>query len=180
MKAFLLIAFICFTSLHTFSQQNIITWNEKQPLQWIDFAGPVKENSSFDAESFAEVKYHYKFNSPSDFHFEVFANFNKHVSWYKKKSQSEDLLKHEQVHFDIAALYAKLLKEAFETFQYSENYHEEIQEIFSQKKNEYHLMQQQYDEETNHSLNKESQKRWEKFVLDKLNEWKFKFNYAKK
>lgn len=41
-------------------------------------------------------------------------------------------------------------------------------------------MQQQYDEETNHSLNQQRQKDWEKFISDQLNESKFKFNYVKK
>jgi hypothetical protein len=179
MKPILIIAFICSVNITSFAQ-NAILWNEKQPLQWLHFSGPVNENSRFDAESFAEVKFNYVFNSPTDFYFDVYANFNKDISWCKKEYQTADLLKHEQLHFDIAGLYAKRLKAAFEGFQYSEDFKNEIQQIFDQKKTEYHLMQQQYDEETNHSLKKERQKDWEVSISVQLNELKYKFNYAKK
>lgn len=179
MRSILIVAFICSSNVTSFGQ-NAIVWNEKRPLQWFDFSGRVNENSRFDAESFAEVKYDYIFNSPKDFYFDVYAKFNKNISWCKKEHQSTDLLKHEQLHFDIAALYAKRMKVAFETFPYSENFKNEIQQIFNQKKTEYHLMQQQYDEETNHSLKKERQKDWEVFILEQLSELKYKFNYVKK
>lgn len=180
MKAFLLIAFICSFTLRLFGQENAIVWNETQPLQWFDFAGPINDSSRFDAESFAEVKYNYQFNNARDFYFDVFANFNKNISWCKKEYRTQALLKHEQIHFDIAALYAKKLKEAFNNYHYSKDYKKEILQIFNQKRTEYHFMQQQYDEETNHSLNKVRQKDWEKFITEELNELKFKFNYVKK
>src|SRR5690349_9900935 len=121
MKAFLFAVIIC-TTLTQLSAQETITWTEGQPLRWYDFAGPVKDTSRFDAESFAEVKYSYKFNSTTDFNFDVYAKFDKSISWCKKEYQSEALLKHEQVHFDIAALYAQKLKAAFESFQYSDDF----------------------------------------------------------
>ena len=179
MKAFLIIAFICFVSASANGQERDIVWNENKPLQWFDFTGPVNDQSHFDAESFAEVKFSYKFNSPADFYFEVYANFNKKTSWCKKEYQSEALLKHEQLHFDIAGLYSKRLKEAFENYHYSKDYKNEIERIFNQKKSEYHQMQKQYDEETNHSLNKERQNDWEKFISDQLRASKFKLSFVK-
>ncbi|MCW3106604.1 MAG: secreted protein [Segetibacter sp.] len=180
MKTFLILAFICSASLQSFGQQNSIIWNERQPLQWTDFAGEVNDSSSFDAESFAEVSYNYEFNGPKDFNFEVFASFNKNTSWCRKEYQTQSLLKHEQLHFDIAELYAKKLKEAFDNYQYSKNFSNEIHRIFNQKKLEYHLMQHKYDDETNHSLNKERQKDWEQFIYEELSEMKYKYNYVKK
>ena len=179
MKSFLIIGFICFATFQSFAQQNTIIWDEKQPLQWVDFSGPINDSSNFDAESFAEVKYNYQFITPTNFHFDVYANFNKGTSWCRRDYHSQALLKHEQLHFDIAALFARRLKEVFDHYQYSKDYRNEIQQIFEQKKTEYHAMQHQYDEETNHSLNKDRQKDWEKYIADQLSEMKFKFNYAK-
>lgn len=179
MKTFLILTLICAVTLKGFGQ-NTIKWNETQPLQWIDFAGEINDSSTFDAESFAEVCYNYQFNSPKDFHFDVFANFNKNTSWCRKEYRTDALLKHEQLHFDIAELYARKLKEAFDNYHYSKNFVAEIQQIFNQKKMEYHLMQHTYDDETNHSLNKERQKDWEQFIYEELSEMKFKYNYAKK
>ena len=92
--------------------------------------------------------------------FEVSANFNKNTSWCRKEYQSETLLKHEQLHFDIAELFARKLKLAFSNYSYSRNYQNEILEIFEEKKLEYHAMQRRYDEETEHSLNMFKQKEW--------------------
>ncbi len=179
MKAFLFTAIMCTAVVQLSAQENII-WAEGQPLRWYDFAGPVKDTSRFDAESFAEVRYNYRFNSATDFYFEVYAKFDKSVSWCKKEYQSEALLRHEQLHFDIAALYAQKLKAAFENFQYSDDFKNEIFQIFNQKKTEYHLVQQLYDDETNHSLNVNNQKDWEKAIAEQLNKKKYQLNLAKK
>lgn len=168
MKRFLIIAFFCVFGLRAFSQQNVVIWNERHPLQWIDFEGNVKTSSDFDAESFAEVKYDYTFISPKNFSFDVYASFNKNTSWCRKEYQSPELLKHEQVHFDIAELYAKRLQEVFDHFTYSKNFANEILQIFEQKKTEYHSMQMRYDDETNHSRNKQRQSEWEAFIKDLL------------
>jgi hypothetical protein len=180
MKAFLFAAFVCFAAAQSHAQENIIVWNESAPLQWLDFTGTVNAGSPFDAESFAEVRYSYKFNNSNDFHFEVVANFDKKTSWCKKEYRTQALLKHEQLHFDIAALYSKKLKEAFDNYRYSNDYENEINQIFNQQKNDYHAMQKKYDEETSHSLNKEKQNDWEKFIFEQLSTQNARFNYAKK
>ena len=110
----------------------------------------------------------------------MYAKFDKSISWCKKQYQSEALLKHEQVHFDIAALYAQKLKEAFENFSYSNDFKNEIVQIFNQKKTEYHLMQQLYDDQTNHSLNILYQKDWEKAIAEQLSKKDVQLNLAKK
>jgi hypothetical protein len=134
MKAVAFLVFICSTISTAYSQESFITWNDKKPLQWLDFAGPVKDSSTFDAESFAEVKFTYTFNSLYDFKFEVNATFNKNTSWYKKETQSLSLLKHEQLHFDIAELFAKKLKADFDNYAYTANFKNEIAEIFREEK----------------------------------------------
>ena len=167
MKAVIFLVFICSIS-SAYCQESFITWNDKKPLQWLDFSGPVKDSSTFDAESFAEVKFTYTFNNLSDFKFEVNATFNKNTSWYKKEMQSLSLLKHEQLHFDIAELFAKKLKDEFDNYVYTANFRSEIAAIFEKKKVQYHLMQDKYDEETSHSLNAEKQRQWEFAIRDEL------------
>src|SRR3712207_4091713 len=126
MKTFVFLVFTFLFSLSPFAQQNTLTWNEKQPLSWFDFAGEVNDTSLYDAESFAEVKYSYWYIGPDNISFTVSANFNKSTSWCKKDYRSEALLRHEQTHFDIAELYARKLKQAFENFRYSGDYQNEI------------------------------------------------------
>jgi hypothetical protein len=168
MKAFVFLVFIYGIASTAYCQENYLTWNEKKPLDWVDFSGPTKDSSTFDAESFAEVRFTYSFNSLVDFKFDVSAAFNKNTSWYKKENQSPYLLKHEQLHFDIAELFAKKLKAEFDNYTYTANFRNEITEIFEKKKIQYHLMQDKYDKETSHSLNTEKQRQWELAIHDEL------------
>lgn len=143
------------------SQENFIRWNLNQRLQWDDFSGKVCDTSKFDAETFAEICYRYTSDNLKDFKFEVYANFNKNISWRRKNMQCDALLKHEQLHFNIAALFAIKLNREFENYHYTSNYNEEILEIFNKNKFAYQAMQLQYDLETNHSLNRQKQQEWE-------------------
>lgn len=171
MRALKILILFCFSSIASFSQESVISWSPLKLLNWDDFSGKAKDTSKFDAEACAEVKYYYQFNSPHDFKFNVVASFNKNTSWCKREHASQDLLEHEQLHFDIAELYARKIKEMFENYNYSRNFSYEISRLFNQKKAEYHAMQRQYDEETNHSLNKNKQQDWEIFIQDELSKW---------
>ncbi|MDQ6812684.1 MAG: DUF922 domain-containing Zn-dependent protease [Bacteroidota bacterium] len=168
MKSFVLTAFMCISTLLANAQESI-RWSESQPLNWDDFTGKVNDTSKFDAECFAEIKYNYIFYSLSDFEFEVYANFDKNSSWSRREMQSSSLLKHEQMHFNIAELFAEKLQKDFNSYSYTAStYSLEINQLFDQRKSEYHAMQLQYDEETNHSLNKAKQQEWEEFVTNAL------------
>jgi hypothetical protein len=179
MKFFILTAFICLANTIAHAQDSSITWEENRVLQWTDFAGKECDTSKFDAECYAEICYSYTFYDTTDFEFEVTAKFNKNTSWSRKGKQYVDLLKHEQLHFDIAQLYARELKQEFESFHYTCNYKEEIAELFNKKKLEYESAQRQYDDETNHSMNKDKQKEWAQLVVGKLTNTRPKMLLAK-
>jgi hypothetical protein len=172
MKSLIVAALLCIGNTIAYGQENFLVWNENKPLEWNDFSGQTNDSSNYDAEAFAEVRYRYSFKSTADFHFEVLASFNKNISWSRKQRRSQDLLKHEQLHFDIAEVYARKMKEMFNNHEYGKNFANEILQLFNEKKLEYHAMQQRYDEETNHSLNKEKQIEWEVYVHEELNRLK--------
>ncbi|HEX8358217.1 MAG TPA: DUF922 domain-containing protein [Segetibacter sp.] len=168
MKLFVLAILLLFIISDTKAQQHFVAWKETNPLRWEDFSGKANDTSHFEAESFAEVVYSYRFNNLYDFDFDVKAIFNRNTSWIKKDYKSEALLKHEQVHFDIAELFARKLKLAFYNHVYSGNFQAEILQIFNTVKSEYHQVQQQYDDNTNHSLVTAKQKEWETRIKDEL------------
>lgn len=177
MKLIVLTVFLCYSSMWSYSQQTI-QWNENRQLTWDDFAGKINDSSRFDAECFAEIRYNYKFESPGDFKFEVYASFNKNTSWSRAGMQSNDLLKHEQMHFNIAELFAEKLKREFDTYSYTASYNTQILQVFNQVKIEYQTMQLEYDEETSHSLNKVKQKEWEDFIKNELRKTRLSLQFA--
>ena len=163
MKIFIA-AVLLIGSLKIYGQESFIKWNETPLLTWDDFTGKVNDTSKFDAECFAEIRYQYKSYTAGKFQFDVYAHFDKNISWSRKEKRSEALLKHEQTHFNIAQLFAKKLESDFKTCNFAENYNDQIQLLFTKAKREYESMQTRYDEETNHSLNKEKQKEWEGLI----------------
>jgi hypothetical protein len=159
--------FLLFSAV-SYGQDYFLNWSKSRPLKWEDFSGIVNDTSNFEAECFAQVRYTYKVNSPKDFRFNVEAIFDKSTSWIKPSNKSKALLKHEQVHFDIAQLYACKLQQAFNTYPYTSNFSAEILAIFDALNREYHTMQKLYDEQSNHSLALTRQRQWEVFVETEL------------
>jgi hypothetical protein len=163
MKNFLAVLLFV-SSINSFGQDNFIKWNETSQLTWDDFSGKINDTSKYDAECFAEIRYQYRLYDFGKWEFDVNAHFDKNISWSRKEKQSEALLRHEQLHFNIAQLFAEKLQKDFNTSSFTESYNDQIQLLFKQAKQEYQAMQIRYDEETNHSLNKEKQKEWEGLV----------------
>jgi hypothetical protein len=177
MKPFAITAFICFSTILIYGQQSI-RWNENKQLTWEDFTGKVNDSSKFDAECFAEIRYEYRFFYPGVFQFDVYANFDRNNSWSRKEMQTPALLKHEQMHFNIAQLFAEKLRDDFENFNYSANYNDQIRLLFIRREQEYRQMQEQYDEETNHSLRTVKQKEWEDFIFGELRKTKLDLQFV--
>jgi predicted secreted Zn-dependent protease len=94
--------------------------------------------------------------------------FIKSKSW-KKEGVSETLLQHEQLHFDIAELFArKLRKDLSRKTSINDNNEIYFKGIYKNVINECIAMQLQYDRETNHSRNRQFQVLWEGAIQEKL------------
>ena len=169
MKQVALAAIMIVLSIYGSAQTAFIQWNEHRPLTWADFTGTEDASSMFDAESSSEITYSYTFNSLSEYTFDVKAKFLKNRSWYRQKAITPALLQHEQVHFDIAQLYATRLKQALESYRYTDNFKQEIEQVAERYKSEYQLMQKLYDEETNHSTVAAKQRQWESLIRQEIN-----------
>ena len=178
MKIYITVLLLSIITISSSGQGSFIKWNENQQLSWEDFKGEVNDTSKFDAECFAEIRYNYKFYSPEDFEFDVYAHFNKNTSWSRKEKQSHALLKHEQMHFNIAALFAEKLKGLFNGYSYTASFNSQILQLFNQVKGQYHAMQLQYDDETNHSLDTEKQKEWEDLIGEEIRKTKLSLQLA--
>jgi hypothetical protein len=77
-----------------------------------------------------------------------------------------DLLEHEQAHFDLCEVYARRLRKRVEDSNYKLDIDNAIFEVFEAFKKRQKL----YDQETNHSRNKEKQAEWLKIIANELSE----------
>lgn len=93
---------------------DLLSWNEFYPLQWYDFQGEPDESSQADAAASIQIKAK-PFLVKNKVHYNVVAVFNRKKSWAREKSAS--LLAHEQLHFNIAELYARKIRKKVKALQ---------------------------------------------------------------
>jgi hypothetical protein len=166
-----LITFILFfiiVAAHAQTEKKL--WNANDPLQWSDYHGRPDKRSPFSAYTYFGLDYSYlrKGNGPYQFTFEVSSYMNKALSW-KRGTPSENLLKHEQLHFDIAEYFVRQLLISFGNHTYTSNYKVEIAQVQQQIASLRRGVEELYDKQTIHSTNREMQAKWDTYVADLLN-----------
>lgn len=157
---------ICFFILSSFggeqNRYNTLAWSKMQKIQWKDFTAKTPKNSKYHATTTTKLSYDLKYdqrkNQPI---IEVKCLFIKDESWVKE-NPTDELLKHERVHFDIAEIASRKIRLAIkkERVLESENFEEKIEKIYKRESNALEKMQKDYDHDTEHSLNAKKQAYW--------------------
>ncbi|MFB9052474.1 DUF922 domain-containing protein [Formosa undariae] len=145
-----------------------IIWTRDRALKLSDFQAKVDTTTSKKAITGANiiiVPYAFK-NGKYEYH--VLAKFHKDISWINTKS--EYILKHEQVHFDIAELYARKMRRDIDKIKKSAGdvLQSDYRRIHKSLFRSYYYFQKQYDDQTHHSTDHEEQVRWNAIVADEL------------
>jgi hypothetical protein len=160
-------------SLASFSQTNeeeLISWTEGRKLTWADYKGNPKSGTDAVASTATYLGIEYNFNSKG-FGYKITCNFSKTRSWGLHKT--EYILAHEQGHFDIAEIFARKLNMKMSDYKFNKNkFKTELKKIYETITAEKEEMQNEYDRETNHSINKEKQSDWLKKIDQLLKEYK--------
>lgn len=143
-----------------------LSWNEFYKVQWDDFQGEPDKNSLGDAATAVSIKAR-PFLVKKQINYDVAAFFNREKSWVRGKSPS--LLAHEQLHFDIAELYARKIRKKISDLKGQgvndiKVFNAAIQELL-QESNEVDL---QYDIETLHGALTKKQALWTEKVKEEL------------
>jgi hypothetical protein len=161
------------------AQSTEIKWAKNSRLGWNDFQGRIESTSDHAAKTFSGFKYSasvLKRTNSTEIDFVVYAYFIKDLSWSHSDKRSNTLLGHEQGHFDIAELYARLLRKALAEYPYPKNLDDNVfDDIFNSYQHQRDSVQATYDKDTNHSRFKEGQMLWEKFLAGEINRFG---NYA--
>ena len=171
-----------------------IEWDKARPLTWEDFAGPVPPTApeDIDAAAVSGTSFKWSFTGPCTFNakskkwtctlgkltFTAIAVFDPNTSWVRPGGQTAELLKHEQLHFDISEIFArekrkemaKLAKEKLKgmgataqaaTTDLENKLKARIKKICDKIKKKEDAMQTKYDKETDHGRKAAEQAKWE-------------------
>lgn len=80
------------------------------------------------------------------------------------------ILSHEQLHFDIAELYARKFRKQLSETQFSTDIKAEVKELYQKVLKELYIYQNKYDRETNFSRDRKQQQYWNAMIADALKE----------
>lgn len=144
----------------------VISWEAGYRLSWEDFQGAVDPLRPIGVESVTQVIIDLRSRMENQqVQFTVSCLFEKNSSW-TASTHSSYLLNHEQLHFDIAEVYARKLRKALADIKglNHKNYEPRVREVYRKVLREHNDIQDQYDRETRHSQNKEKQAEWNEKV----------------
>lgn len=132
---------------------------------WDSFHGVPKPFSRYDASISSTI--HLDYNSATRQYY-AYAAQNNNYSWAKsgvKDSAHHYLLNHEQYHFNITEVHARLMNEFIQANPglSEDDYRTRLHRLLLNLEG----MQDAYDQETNHSVNRSIQRRWE-YRIDSL------------
>ena len=171
-KTIVLFLFLLLPHLHSHSQYNVdaaldeLSWNEYYRLQWDDFQGEPDKNSLGDAATAVRIKAK-PFIVKKKIHYDVVAIFTRNKSWYR--DTSPELLAHEQLHFDIAELYArKIRRQIAEMKRQGVNDIKTFNTAIHELLLESNQVDAQYDAETLHGAMTRKQAAWSDKIKGEL------------
>lgn len=141
-------------------------WKSFNPLEWEDFKGHRPDGYHGDAGTMVKIKA-VPYLVKKKIKYDVYALFNKTKSWALERSPQ--LLKHEQLHFDIAELYARKIRKKILRLSLNKKndlkvYNHEIR-LLLKESNDFDRL---YDVETLHGSLTRKQREWEEKVARSL------------
>lgn len=151
-----------------------IIWNDNQKLIWQDFRGKPIRSAGFVASTNTGISFQYSYsikNRTVQVEYSVESFFNPEGSWYIPERVNAYILRHEQAHFDISELHARILRKKLEGRTFSKNVKREIESLYRKVEQQRRAMQNKFDAETDHSRNKAKEKFWQQYIAQQLAEY---------
>ena len=170
----ILLLFLCFVCVQ--DDEPVLSWNESYQLSWSDFKAKPNNNVSAVAITASGITFGFSIrqtdkNEVVSFTSEVQAHFYPEQSWYKMERADNHILGHEQLHFNITELYARKFRYRISQLKVSNSVKGQLKKTHIDINAELSQMQNKYDNETDYSINFESQATWKTFMDAELNKF---------
>lgn len=155
--------------------EDLLKWTQGRKLTWSDYKASPDPDSDAAASTTTYLAIEYNMNN-GDFGYKITSTFSKTRSWGRHKD--DYILSHEQGHFDIAEIFARKLNKKMEEYKFNDRtYQKDLKKIYDEVTDQKEEMQEKYDAETRHSINKEKQAEWLKKIQALLKEYEAYADY---
>ncbi|MFN3404600.1 MAG: hypothetical protein ACK40G_10930 [Cytophagaceae bacterium] len=163
MRPFFILIFLILSAGFVSGQKpaEAIPWDKNRPLVWKDFKGKPA-SVTYHAQTYGQMSYSFSSLPSGEMKIIVHVTFDPKRSWVKPGKASNKLLVHEQCHFDVFEIYARIFVKRLteEKVLTGKDFSTKVQKVFSRTFEELQKFQQQYDKETDHSINEIKQAEW--------------------
>jgi hypothetical protein len=165
------------TVLIAHQDNHLISWTSSRKLTWDDFRGPVDPGSKNAALTISNINIEFQYDD-KELVYSIKCTFNKQKSWVRIRNN--DVLAHEQGHFDLAEVHARRLYKAMKEYKFNPGtVGDDVNRIYNSVMKMHHEAQHQYDQETDYSRNRPKQLEWEKKIAAELKSLQAYANYQK-
>ena len=148
-----------------------IIWSEDYKLTWSDFKAPHRQGVSYVASTSSGMSFSYTSsnkNGEIDLKITIHSNFYPKSSWVNPEEASDYILAHEQAHFDISEIHARILRKKISETTFSKNSKKELTALYKSVEEKRVAMQRLFDKESDHSKIKAKEMEWEAFIKKQL------------
>ncbi len=163
---------VIWTEQSSMPATDIIYYQPDKALQWKDFQGTPLANHRAAAITVSGFGYKAALKNSGnkgDLIISVYCFFNKPKSWVKEGHSTAYILAHEQNHFDITYLAAKLFMEKIKSANFTtSNMNVLLPRIYTESCDIMNKLQDDYDGQTRHGQVKDIQQKWNEFINEKL------------
>ncbi len=165
---YLTLLLVLISSFAKDGNKDVLVWNEKRLLTWDDFKGKPEKRFSA-ASTHYDIFKTTEQNGPSA-EVTIEAVFFCNKSWKRESWINDQVLAHEQKHFDIVELYARKLRKLLSDKNYSSysNLKSVSDSLYKVIDKEMDVYQDKYDDETDASMNGDKQREWNKKIMEEI------------
>lgn len=144
-----------------------LLWRADRRLTWADFRGAPTPKEKLHALTSADLTVQVSCSNDV-LKVDVQAVFLPLQSW-TKSTDSAPLLRHEQLHFDLTEVHARLLRLSLRKLKMTcAQAQTQLQPLIDAGFANWQAAQEQYDKESRHGLDAREQARWEQQVAEQL------------
>lgn len=138
----------------------VISWSQRNKLTWSDYKG--KPQKRFAAASTVYSLGRHVFAEDGKVKANIEAYFYCKDSWKKDDWINDEVLAHEQKHFDIVELYARRFRKQISgmVFLGLKDAEKKVEAVYQILNKEMDVYQDKYDDETDGSMNGAGQRKW--------------------
>ena len=162
----LLILSIYSTLSNSQEKDDLIIWSTKHKLSWNDFTGEPNYKRRASAISFLEINNIIAYSNSEIYSYTIIPVFVKSKSSVKNKNQN--LLEHEQIHFDIQEIFARKIRKHFQLLKKINACDYTYSDIYLKYGDSLFVYQNKYDLSTNYSSAQKNQEHWKEIAAKKL------------